>query len=1170
MEMRKDSLKRANQGLAALLCASLLFWAPNPHAWANPVVNAAAVRTVPAGVGHLGMAAMGAGAMQFKLSEVQLAPSQSSLGTQLLTVPDLQTAIPSQVPGTEGLRQLKAVPQAQAAASAQAVARHPVIELINEVQKAGGHEVLEKLSTAKTAEDISAIAEALPTGSLRATMFALAGRIAANGAIDGQTLNKAFDNDVRMTARTMRPAEPVAAPKGVWTWLSKSRLMPAPIRKMAAKKVEAHTPQTPMMDSDKLLIPVEKLRWAPDAKDLPASSKDIQAKEREIVGQDQALKSIDFGLKMEGPGYNLYVSGPSGSGRETSVRRLLRDIAPSKETPPDIVAATNFKDPSSPYILAMEPGTGRQFAGEVAKVIQTIAIALPQVLESDEFQQAAKQAQDQVKAAGKKAMAALDKQVSKIKLRDGFGFKIAIKELEPGRIGIMAQLTREGKEIKDEEQLAALLEGKDYTKDELVEELQAAAQPWIEKYGQVLQQQQEMAGQASEQLESIQTQAIGQLINQVGAGLIQAAGGSQVDPKALEAVKKKAAARQEAFDKEVSKTKIGPFDLGMKITQQGLSVFIGYEGKPVNQKLLKELQQAGKVDAGLSWDQVVAEAKEKAGPLIEKFKAMQAENQKDLIALKQSMPAPTPRQVAALGWVRSFLSDLVANYEDFLPREAPSGMAALIGGGAAAQTAPGERYKVSVLVDNAKTQGAPVIFERKPTFTNLFGEVADAKEVMMGPGGSMVQRQNPAGPTLTGGSFLKANGGYLVLNVMDVLREPNVYPSLMRMIRTGKAELVDGKGIYAPSTAYEIPSTVKVVLIGSPMIKMMLKQHDEDFAGLFRAAAEFASSMQVSADAIAGYLSFIRNMITRSTNELLEMTGEAMAGVLEYGAKLSGSNERLSTSFGSLAALLREATFWAKESGHDQVTRDDVDKALAERINREGGYYQRMIEMYTSDTFVIETKGKKVGQINGLAVIGEEFGVPARITVQTSAGGNGMMISADKNAGSAGPSFVKSLNEIEGYLEGVFAQVRSIPAKIRVAFEQNYGGIDGDSATQTMIYATISSLSRLPIQQGIAITGSADQWGNVQAIGGVNAKINGYYQVAKAKGFDGTQGVIIPESNIPELMLSPEIVEAVRQGKFKIWAVGHVSQGMEILMGEPYAEIIKKAQARLDSFRGRP
>jgi len=373
-------------------------------------------------------------------------------------------------------------------------------------------------------------------------------------------------------------------------------------------------------------------------------------------------------------------------------------------------------------------------------------------------------------------------------------------------------------------------------------------------------------------------------------------------------------------------------------------------------------------------------------------------------------------------------------------------------------------------------------------------------------------------------------------------------------------------GFAQRAASYAVPAKVKVILLGSPTVKMMIEQYDPSFRSFFGASSEFESTLKISAESIGAYLSFIKRAVAASAGEIMDLTRGAIKAVLEYSAKLTGSNEKLSAQLGAVQSVLRESAFWANEAGHGLIGAEDVEKALSERSERSGMMVRHYRELYEKNVFFAATDGYVVGQINGLAVMGE-FGVPSRITVTVAAGGPSI-VSVDQAARFTGQSFDKALATVEGFLKNTLAKTKPLAGAIRIAFEQNYGGIDGDSATSTKIYAILSALSGVPIYQGIAVTGSSDQFGNVQPIGGANEKITGVYELAKSRGFSGKQGVIIPASNVSELNLKPEIVEAVREGKFHIWGVEHVSQGIEILTGAAYSEILQKAGRRLDGLRG--
>jgi predicted ATP-dependent protease len=330
--------------------------------------------------------------------------------------------------------------------------------------------------------------------------------------------------------------------------------------------------------------------------------------------------------------------------------------------------------------------------------------------------------------------------------------------------------------------------------------------------------------------------------------------------------------------------------------------------------------------------------------------------------------------------------------------------------------------------------------------------------------------------------------------------------------------------------------------------------------------------MDIAVESIAGYWQFIRKTSADATAGVLELTRGAVVEVLQYGARLSGSNEKLSTKFKPILDLLTEASYWAKQAGHAQVSGDDVATAIKKRWDFEGRMRRRMQEGYWKDVFHVQTEGAAVGQTNALTVYGGEFGLPTRATAVVEAGKNGVT-GLDRSAGWSGPSYVKGLETLKSFLAHEFGQEKPLPFEVRISKEQLYGGIDGDSSTSTNIYTSRSALSKAPIKQSIAITGSADQFGNVQAIGGVNQKIEGFFDVltaklkAAGKTLDGSHGVIIPATNIPDLMLRADVVEAVKAGKFHVWGVTDVRQGIELLTGVAYPEIKRAIDERARAVR---
>ncbi|MBI3299472.1 MAG: AAA family ATPase [Elusimicrobia bacterium] len=1136
--------------LAVMLSFGLV-WGSAPAARAQVVTRAAApVAAVPSGVGAAGYTTHGPSVNGFTMTLPVLTGPSAALPTPVLS------ARPQAAPAAV-MTPAAAAPSAfAAAAGAQAVERHPALSMISAVQKAGGQSLLTQLDAAKTPAQFEAVAAALPAGAARESITAFGKSLAAQKfGGGGESMAAIYDNSRRAE---LMPVETAAKASGFWTTVAGWSPLGS-VRRYALKKAEDARPKAATIDTDKLKVPAEKLRWTPDAKALPAKASEATRGARRMVGQDRALESLEFGLKIEDPGYNVIVSGAEGTGRETAVREMLSELAPKRATPGDLVAAVNFADRDNPHVLKMEPGEGAKFLAAVDKVVENFPGAMNKALNQGEVGQLRKQVQAQLEAGAADRQKAFQREVAQVKVVGGFGIEISAEQAGEGKINVRAAITKDGKAISPEEAQKAL-EGTGVTFQQAMADAQAKAKPLLQKFGEMMQSSGAEAEQAQMQLMMLEQKVAGAVVSELAAdlaGLVSGAANREED-EGHTAWRASAEKKFKAWETKVAKVKVGGI-FGIAI---GEGLAITYEGKPVSPKRFASLKEAGKVDAALTWEALVGAAMAAVQPLsaeLEKVQAgIEAEHQK---LHENDLPMTADRQ-RAIEWVQSFAQDLVMGWRAFSTE---------------AEGDPAERYNVGLLVDNAKTKGAPVVFEPTPTFNNLFGYAEDNKKIMMMPNGGMVKREGPGGPTLKAGSFLKANGGFLVLNLLDTLREPGVYQSLMRMIRNGKAEIVED-GLVGLMTAkqgatYPIETKVKVVFIGAPYLKMLLAHNDEDFARLFHAAAEFDNSFKIAADTVKGYLSFMREVVTSGTTNLLDFGREAIAGVLESAAAMAESNEKLTAQFGLVQTLMHEASFWARQAGRELVAREDVDKAVSERVERQGSGRRRMKELYANGIFRVQIAGSEVGQNNGLAVMGD-FGVPSRITYSAYARpGSALIVSADQAANSTGSSFDKSIADIKGFLNNLFGKKRTVPVEVSIAFEQQYGGIDGDSATQTMTYGVLSALSGVKIKQGIAMTGSMDQKGNVQVIGGVNYKIEGYFDVVaemlrlKGREMDGEQGIMIPVANIPDLTLRADIVAAVKAGKFHIWAVSHVSQGVEILTGEPYSEVLRKAELYIASVR---
>ena len=457
------------------------------------------------------------------------------------------------------------------------------------------------------------------------------------------------------------------------------------------------------------------------------------------------------------------------------------------------------------------------------------------------------------------------------------------------------------------------------------------------------------------------------------------------------------------------------------------------------------------------------------------------------------------------------------------------------------------RYKVNVVVDNSHTEGAPVVFETNPTFTNLVGRI---------------ERRAQFGALLTdftmirAGSLAKANGGYLVLNVEDMLRNPHVYEALKRAIRDREIRIEDLSeryGLFATQTLNPepIPLKTKVILLGNPMWYQLLFAYDEDFAKIFKVKADFDHQTDREEHRIMQMAAFVARFVEEEG--LRHMDRTAFAALIEQASRMVEDQEKLSLRFSELTDLMRESAYWAEQDDVEFVSAAHVERAVEEQEFRAGLVKDRVQELIRRNVLLVDTDGEVVGQVNGLAVhmMGHyAFGRPSRITANVYLGRAGV-VNIERRAGLSHSTHDKGVLILSGFLGERFAQERPMSMSAAITFEQSYGEIAGDSASSTELYCLLSALSGVPIKQGIAVTGSVNQKGEVQAIGGVNHKIEGFFDVCTQRGLNGEQGVMIPASNVQHLMLRLDVVEAVANGDFHVWAVSHVDEGIEVLTGVP-------------------
>jgi lon-related putative ATP-dependent protease len=455
-------------------------------------------------------------------------------------------------------------------------------------------------------------------------------------------------------------------------------------------------------------------------------------------------------------------------------------------------------------------------------------------------------------------------------------------------------------------------------------------------------------------------------------------------------------------------------------------------------------------------------------------------------------------------------------------------------------------YEVNLFVDNSETKKPPVIIETMPIYRNLFGTI----ERIIDQNGVWYSDYRH----IKGGSLLKANGGYLVLNSRDLVIEPGSWPTLKRNLRNQVTEIQSEPFGWLFNSALKpetIPIQLKVIMIGDAEVYDLLHWYDEDFRKIFKVKADFDTSMNNTDQNMKKIIGFIARI--SSEENLLPCDAGGVENLARLAVRWAGRKKKITAQLERIGDVLREADLVARENGSDTISFEHVQTANADRIERVNMYEDKIQEYIEDGIIMIDTAGEKVGQINGLSVYSLpeiSFGKPSRITVKTSMGKSGI-ISIEKEAELSGSSYDKGVLILTGFLRDRFAQDKPLNLTASITFEQSYSGVDGDSASSTELYALLSSLSGLPIDQGIAVTGSVNQNGEVQAIGGVNHKIEGFYRVCKAMGLTGKQGVIIPKSNVGDLALYSEVVDAVREGNFHIWQVEHVDQGIELLTGVP-------------------
>jgi lon-related putative ATP-dependent protease len=727
----------------------------------------------------------------------------------------------------------------------------------------------------------------------------------------------------------------------------------------------------------------------------------------EVIGQERAVQSIDFGLNMKSPGYNIFVTGLEGTGKSTIVRDITEKHAQMLSTPNDWCMVNNFQDGYRPKSLAVPSGKAGILSKQMNRLVNTLHKKLPKAFENDSFQEKNRQIQEKYQ---KQEMSLFQKLDADAKARN-----LVINKTTAGF------------------QTIPVKEGKPLTPEEYGN-LEKEEQAKIEAEVQALQSEIESTLRESHKIR-------------------QAKG-----------------AETEKFVEEIT-----------LFVVKGQMAFIreSYHDCPEILVYLDEVQ-----------------------------------------------------------------ADIVENVESFLPTASASEKAKEL---LFPEPEPSfNKYKVNVLVDHHQTKGAPVIFEPNPTYQNVFGRIE--KKAHMGgmtTDFTMVQA----------GSLLQAGGGILIMEIESLLMNPFVWESLKRTLQNKMLFIEDmgaGQGFAVSSLRPEpIPIDVTVILLGGYEPFQVLQNYDSKFNKIFKVRADFDHEVESNDRRIQQYAQFVARVCKQE--DLLPFSPDGMAALVEFGGKYTSTKNKLSLRFGAIVGIIKEADYWAKKDQAALVSSQYVIKAFNEHRFRYNLYEEKIHESYADETILIDVAGGVVGQVNGLAVyqMGDiSFGRPSRITAETYMGKQGV-VNVEREAKLSGNTHDKGVLILSGYIGRTFAQQQPLSLSISLTFEQSYHGVDGDSASSTELYAILSSLSGFPIDQGIAVTGSVNQKGKVQAIGGANQKIEGFYAVCKTKGLTGKQGVMIPKANVKNLMLKKEVLDAVERGKFHVYQVSSVEEGIQILTGKP-------------------
>jgi lon-related putative ATP-dependent protease len=782
-------------------------------------------------------------------------------------------------------------------------------------------------------------------------------------------------------------------------------------------------------------VPVKQLRWRCAPEELGISRMEDVKPLKEIIGQNRALRALQVGLEMKHYGYNIFVTGFPGTGRATTIRRMLSEFESRKVDLTDKCFVHNFRDADTPLMISLPAGQGLLLKRDMTNLLNEVLKGIPAIFESRRY------------IEQRKAMLEHFQDRQRIVLKD---FEKKVKDR-----GFEVVQVQGGAGNRPE--IAPVIDGSPVS----LEQLHAKADSGEisrEDFNKILSQQSDLEGQMD------------------------------IVMREMRNIERRA---KRSMDELNNKMVV-----------------------PLAEELLEDIRKKYRSD--------------KLTEYLDEIKRHVLEN------LTRFHQKEEPQQ--------SVLGFQIPKEEDTFTE-----------------------FQVNVIVDNSDVTGVPVIIETNPRYKNLFGTIE-----------RVVDRNGIWRTDFTqikAGSIVRADNGYLVINALDALTEPGVWVTLKRVLRNRQIEIQPMEsGLLGASSALKpepVDLNVKVIMIGDSNIYQVLYNLDEDFKKIFKVRADFDTEMPNDQKSITSYISFVKTLSDQEKLIPADLSG--VTELVEYGVRLSGRQNKLSTRFSVLADVLREASYWASREHATTVTAEHVRKAIDERIERVKLVEEKIQEMIDDGSILIDADGAVVGQVNGLSVysLGEhEFGRPSRITAKTAMGRAGI-INIEREASMSGPTHNKGVLILSGYLRSMYAQRKPLVLSASVAFEQSYSGVDGDSASSTEIYAILSSLSGVPLRQDIAVTGSVNQHGEIQPIGGVNLKIEGFFDVCKARELTGKQGVLIPHQNVKDLMLRHDVVEAVEKGLFHIYEVKHVDEGIELLTGIPAGTTLRNGTFTPGSIHAR-